>query len=216
MRISDWSSDVCSSDLCSTALHAVINAVAWLRAGLCTRFIAGGSEAALTPFTLAQMKALKVYSSLDDPYPCRSMDPEKMRNTMILGEGAASFCLEAETAGVSRASDTPGASEALRAQAYIMGIGYGAEAIEHGASLSADGHCLQRSMKMALEGHDPASVDVAVLHVPGTRRGDSAELSAIDAVFGTQKRSEEHTSELQSLMRISYAVFCLKKQKKIP
>src|SRR3546814_4639038 len=28
------------------------------------------------------------------------------------------------------------------------------------------------------------------------------------------KRSEEHTSELQSLMRISYAVFCLKKQKK--
>src|SRR3546814_8720655 len=29
-------------------------------------------------------------------------------------------------------------------------------------------------------------------------------------------RSEEHTSELQSLMRISYAVFCLKKQKRIP
>src|SRR3546814_9964363 len=30
----------------------------------------------------------------------------------------------------------------------------------------------------------------------------------------TLKRSEEHTSELQSLMRISYAVFCLKKKKK--
>src|SRR3546814_9761563 len=30
----------------------------------------------------------------------------------------------------------------------------------------------------------------------------------------TQVRSEEHTSELQSLMRISYAVFCLKKKKK--
>src|SRR3546814_5064606 len=30
---------------------------------------------------------------------------------------------------------------------------------------------------------------------------------------GTEKRSEEHTSELQSLMRISYAVFCLKKKK---
>src|SRR3546814_6537260 len=29
-----------------------------------------------------------------------------------------------------------------------------------------------------------------------------------------EKRSEEHTSELQSLMRISYAVFCLKKKKK--
>src|SRR3546814_7004840 len=30
---------------------------------------------------------------------------------------------------------------------------------------------------------------------------------------GKQARSEEHTSELQSLMRISYAVFCLKKKK---
>src|SRR3546814_9558664 len=32
---------------------------------------------------------------------------------------------------------------------------------------------------------------------------------------GREPRSEEHTSELQSLMRISYAVFCLKKQKTI-
>src|SRR3546814_4609403 len=32
-------------------------------------------------------------------------------------------------------------------------------------------------------------------------------------VIGTLRRSEEHTSELQSLMRISYAVFCLKKKK---
>src|SRR3546814_10013605 len=31
---------------------------------------------------------------------------------------------------------------------------------------------------------------------------------------GRAERSEEHTSELQSLMRISYAVFCLKKKKK--
>src|SRR3546814_4677373 len=33
-------------------------------------------------------------------------------------------------------------------------------------------------------------------------------------VGGFEHRSEEHTSELQSLMRISYAVFCLKKKKK--
>src|SRR3546814_8914957 len=33
---------------------------------------------------------------------------------------------------------------------------------------------------------------------------------------GRSKRSEEHTSELQSLMRISYAVFCLKKKIKSP
>src|SRR3546814_1727903 len=33
------------------------------------------------------------------------------------------------------------------------------------------------------------------------------------ASIGSHQRSEEHTSELQSLMRISYAVFCLKKKK---
>src|SRR3546814_11061320 len=37
-------------------------------------------------------------------------------------------------------------------------------------------------------------------------------LPALVAEFGERFRSEEHTSELQSLMRISYAVFCLKKK----
>src|SRR3546814_9577071 len=36
----------------------------------------------------------------------------------------------------------------------------------------------------------------------------------VGAVHGVSGRSEEHTSELQSLMRISYAVFCLKKKTK--
>src|SRR3546814_1576211 len=44
------------------------------------------------------------------------------------------------------------------------------------------------------------------------RLGVDGEL-LVDAVVGVGGRSEEHTSELQSLMRISYAVFCLKKKK---
>src|SRR3546814_3674275 len=38
--------------------------------------------------------------------------------------------------------------------------------------------------------------------------------SSSPSFLGSDQRSEEHTSELQSLMRISYAVFCLKKKKK--
>src|SRR3546814_5547106 len=37
--------------------------------------------------------------------------------------------------------------------------------------------------------------------------------ASLDALRAARPRSEEHTSELQSLMRISYAVFCLKKKK---
>src|SRR3546814_9272558 len=51
-------------------------------------------------------------------------------------------------------------------------------------------------------------VVVAVASGIGIQRGDRA-FTNYDAI-----RSEEHTSELQSLMRISYAVFCLKKKKK--
>src|SRR3546814_3402008 len=49
------------------------------------------------------------------------------------------------------------------------------------------------------------------------RRGDglrSADIRHRGRPRGSDGRSEEHTSELQSLMRISYAVFCLKKKTK--
>src|SRR3546814_3220972 len=53
-----------------------------------------------------------------------------------------------------------------------------------------------------------------------SRWNSSASRASVDrpdcarAVLITLSRSEEHTSELQSLMRISYAVFCLKKKNK--
>src|SRR3546814_6361386 len=43
--------------------------------------------------------------------------------------------------------------------------------------------------------------------------GISSQNKYDQAVLAAQNRSEEHTSELQSLMRISYAVFCLKKKR---
>src|SRR3546814_10739885 len=46
-------------------------------------------------------------------------------------------------------------------------------------------------------------------------RGILPQGAALSGCCGRRQRSEEHTSELQSLMRISYAVFCLKKKKKL-
>src|SRR3546814_1742151 len=54
---------------------------------------------------------------------------------------------------------------------------------------------------------DDAVVRRVETHMQRQRQLDGAKI-------GGEVRSEEHTSELQSLMRISYAVFCLKKQKK--
>src|SRR3546814_12416963 len=49
----------------------------------------------------------------------------------------------------------------------------------------------------------------------GRRQSGGASMPAESdsSLSAAQQRSEEHTSELQSLMRISYAVFCLKKKK---
>src|SRR3546814_7484100 len=51
----------------------------------------------------------------------------------------------------------------------------------------------------------------SLLDAYGLTKAACGRLDYDDLIYG---RSEEHTSELQSLMRISYAVFCLKKKKK--
>src|SRR3546814_4023951 len=58
-------------------------------------------------------------------------------------------------------------------------------------------------------------VSLFALGIPGGA-GTAVLLAAFSVhnVTGGPRRSEEHTSELQSLMRISYAVFCLKKKKR--
>src|SRR3546814_8373489 len=72
----------------------------------------------------------------------------------------------------------------------------------------------QRAQHAGLAAHGLAAV-----HVRGQRRAAQHEppRSAPELqqdVLRAARRSEEHTSELQSLMRISYAVFCLKKKNK--
>src|SRR3546814_10843404 len=86
----------------------------------------------------------------------------------------------------------------------------------------------ERHRHRHLHVHGPAqlvAVDLAIFDVERTHRAGvlAGEAVAVAADgenrflvahrrFGDAIRSEEHTSELQSLMRISYAVFCLKKK----
>src|SRR3546814_8649960 len=61
-----------------------------------------------------------------------------------------------------------------------------------------------------------AAEGLAYAAIPIGHAGFShAQIDALDKLLASATgRSEEHTSELQSLMRISYAVFCLKKKKR--
>src|SRR3546814_3867728 len=63
--------------------------------------------------------------------------------------------------------------------------------------------------------HILVSDGIAILVIAEQRTAELRQMHAdlVGAPGARPARSEEHTSELQSLMRISYAVFCLKKKK---
>ena len=202
--------EISHSITCSTALHALLNGVAWLRAGMADKFMVGGSEAPLTDFTIGQMRALKIYSraNLDeDQYPNRALDFEKNQNTLILGEGAAVCCLEI------------GKKE--NALAYVEGIGYATEILEHNISISAEATCFQKSMKMALQNTNLSEVDGIVMHAPGTKAGDLTEYKAIQKVFAsntlpmltTNKWKIGHTFGASGMLSIEMAILMMQHQK---
>ena len=209
-NISSWVShdlqssgpEISHSITCSTALHALLNGVAWLRSGMADKFLVGGSEAPLTDFTIAQMRALKIYSNSKETYPNRALDLEKKQSSMILGEGAGVCCLEI------------GKKE--NALAYIEGIGYATEILEHNISISAEATCFQKSMKMALQNTDLSEVDVIVMHAPGTIKGDLTEYRAIEKVFGeklplltTNKWKIGHTFGASGILSMELAIMMM-------
>jgi 3-oxoacyl-(acyl-carrier-protein) synthase len=194
--------EISHSITCSTALHAVLNAAAWLQSGMATKFLVGGSEAPLTAFTLAQMQALKIYSNETSAYPCRSFDLNKNKNSMVLGEAASVACLEL---GIHE-----------NALAYIEGIGYATDDIEHNISISDEANCFQKSMKMALAETKLSEVDVVVMHAPGTIKGDLSEYKAIQKVFAenmpmltTNKWKVGHTFGASGMLSIELAVLMM-------
>src|SRR3546814_4759921 len=73
-------------------------------------------------------------------------------------------------------------------------------------------HLARLEHHVAVGQHHRRAQRVQPLH--GFKRAwvDALGEGVVEHVAGHAQRSEEHTSELQSLMRISYAVFCLKKK----
>src|SRR3546814_5542550 len=86
-----------------------------------------------------------------------------------------------------------------------------AEEVKNSVGLSAALAKGKRFPRLALQmiqvGEESGALDTMLLKTADTFEQETGQ--ALDRML----RSEEHTSELQSLMRISYAVFCLKKKK---
>jgi 3-oxoacyl-(acyl-carrier-protein) synthase len=211
-NISSWVShdlqtdgpEISHSITCSTGLHALLNGIAWLQSGMCNQFLVGASEAPLTPFTLSQMTALKVYSNEDNALANRCLDFEKTSNTMVLGEAAACLSL---------------ALSPVNAIAKITGIGFATEILSSSTSISTEAECFQKSMKMAIGSYVVDDIDAIVMHAPGTIQGDKTEFEAIKKVFGNKlplltsnKWKVGHTFATSGLLSIELAILMLQNQ----
>lgn len=196
---------------CSSAAHAIANGLAWIRAGFTDRFLAGGSEAPLTSFTVSQMRALRLctQANSNEEFPCRPLG-KLDSNTLVLGEGAAVFALSGESANGETA---PGLG------IEIESIGLAQEQITNATSISSDGQGFKDAMLKALAGTG-GSIDVIVAHAPGTLQGDRAECDAIEQVFGQQrvpfitsnKWCIGHTFGASAALSMELAVLILLKQ----
>lgn len=212
-NISSWVShdlqttgpEISHSITCSTGLHAVLNGIAWLQSGMSDYFLVGASEAPLTPFTLAQLSALKVYSKYNDEFPNKTLDFDKKQNSLVLGEAASAFVISLKNES---------------AIGKIIGIGYATEVLSSGTSISTNASCFQKSMKMAIGNTNINDIDAIIMHAPGTIHGDSTELNAIKEIFGTNlplltsnKWLVGHTFATSGLLSIELALLMLEKQK---
>ncbi|QHL86689.1 beta-ketoacyl-ACP reductase [Nibribacter ruber] len=198
---------------CSTALQAVANGVAWLKAGMAKRFLVGGTEAPLTGFTLAQMRAIGIYSPFAaDNHPCRPINGKQ--NTFVLGEGAAVLALE-------RMKESELAQLPPQDRIVIAGVGMGLEQTPSKTGVSKEGLHFQKSMQEALHMAQlsPEALQALVLHAPGTKAGDAAELAAIAATFPnpgpslyTNKSLIGHTLGASGALSLSLAIALLQKR----
>ena len=182
--------------------------MAWLQSGMAKKFLVGGSEAALTPFTIAQIRAMKLTPTEEgtSAYPNMALNLFKKKNTMVLGEAAAVACLEL--------------GKKKNALAYVTAVGYATEMLDHAVSISDEGLCFQKSMKMALGKTDLSEIDAIVMHAPGTLKGDTSEMGAVKAVFGeelpmltTNKWKIGHTFGASGLLSLELAINMLQEQR---
>lgn len=121
---------------------------------------------------------------------------------MVLGEGAAAMCLEL--------------GKQSKALAYITGIGYATEILQHSVSVSTEAECFKKSIKMALKNTSAEKVDAIVMHAPGTIKGDSSEYKAIQHIFGeslplltTNKWKTGHTFATSGLLSMELGVLMM-------
>ena len=167
----------CVITACASSNDALGDAYREIKFGYQDVMLAGGAEAAITPFAIGGFQALTALSTTEDP--ARASIPfDKDRNGFVMGEGAGILVLESLEHAQKRGATI---------LAEIVGYGNTCDAY-HMTSPHPEGMGAIKAMKLAISeaGLEPADIDYINAHGTSTPANEKGESQAIVAVFGKE------------------------------
>lgn len=193
MMISDMSAGMISMKLgargpnyttvsaCSSAAHAIGEAARKIQYGEADVMITGGSEAAISPISLAGFTSAQALSPRNDEPERASRPFDAERNGFVIGEGGGGLVLEELEQARRRGANIWG---------EFLGLGFTADAY-HQTAMAPGGEGGARAMRVALGDASVSSGDIGYLNAHGTSTplGDSEETAAVKTAFGEEVNS---------------------------
>jgi 3-oxoacyl-[acyl-carrier-protein] synthase II len=165
---------------CTTGAHAIGEAFRIIQRGDADVMICGGSEAAVTPLSVAGFSAMRALSTRNDAPELASRPWDQNRDGFVVGEGAGILIVEERDHAIARG-------------AFVLAelVGYAANSDAfHTNAPPEDGCGVQRAMEKALHdaGLHASQIGYLNAHATSTPLGDRAEARAINTVFGHNPR----------------------------
>lgn len=166
---------------CASSTESLVNAYDHLLAGDADVIIAGGSEAAIHPITIASFAAMQALSKRNDD-PSRASRPYDVdRDGFVMGEGAAAIVVETEEHALARGA---------KIYAELIGGSVTSDAY-HITAPDPEGSAAARAMLQTISnaGYDVSDVRHINAHATSTPVGDIAEFNALKRIFGNKLAS---------------------------
>jgi 3-oxoacyl-[acyl-carrier-protein] synthase II len=180
MRFGARGANYATVSACSSSAHAVGNSFRLVQEGEADVMITGGTEASVTPLSIAGFANMKALSTRNDAPEKASRPFDADRDGFVLGEGAGSVILESLEHALDRGATIV---------AELVGYGQSADAY-HMTAPAPEGAGAQLAMQAALRDAEfqPADVDYINAHGTSTPANDLNETGAVKAVFGDAAR----------------------------
>ena len=161
---------------CTTGAHGVGESFRMIQRGDADVMICGGSEAAVTPLSVAGFASMRALSTRNDDPATASRPWDRGRDGFVVGEGAGVLILEDYDHAVQRGANI---------MAELVGYAANGDAF-HPNAPPEDGRGVKRVMELALRdaGLEPSAIGYLNAHATSTPLGDRAEAKAITHVFG--------------------------------